>query len=131
MEKDRYTDILSERFGRETPFRVPDGYFDGLVDNVMSHIPNEKASEDPLPKPHAASRRAVIRRLTAAVLMAASVLVAVFVIGGNIDSHQSVPALSSNPSAQSLSIDNSNIDEAMEYSMMDNEDMYTYLAENE
>jgi hypothetical protein len=63
--------------------------------------------------------------------MAASVLVAVFVIGGNIDSHQSVPALSSNPSAQSLSIDNSNIDEAMEYSMMDNEDMYTYLAENE
>ena len=30
---------LLERFGAETHFTVPEGYFDGLTDRVMSRVP--------------------------------------------------------------------------------------------
>lgn len=37
---------LMERFGKENPFRVPEGYFDRFPDKVMSQINRKKKRQD-------------------------------------------------------------------------------------
>ena len=38
---------LLDRFGRENPFRVPEGYFDTFPNRVMSQITKKKKRRDP------------------------------------------------------------------------------------
>ena len=33
---------IQERFGKENPFRVPEGYFDQLTERVMSQLPERE-----------------------------------------------------------------------------------------
>lgn len=40
-------DKLLDRFGRENPFRVPEGYFDTFPNRVMSQITKKKKRRDP------------------------------------------------------------------------------------
>ena len=38
----REENILKERFGKENPFKVPDGYFDHLTERIMENLPEQE-----------------------------------------------------------------------------------------
>ena len=40
---DKYEDYLLKHYGRENSFKVPDGYFEDLAQNIMSQLPEQKA----------------------------------------------------------------------------------------
>ena len=38
---DKEDDKLRQQVGRENPFRVPEGYFEGFVSSLSTRLPNE------------------------------------------------------------------------------------------
>ena len=43
---------LERRFGKQQPFRVPDGYFDNLAANIMDKFPEELPAMTPVSYTH-------------------------------------------------------------------------------
>lgn len=118
MEKD--IEFLEKTLGKAHPFKVPDGYFEGLTEKVMVQLPTEDARVIAL-RP---SRWRVYRPIAIA---AASVAVAIFSVGMYLHSSDTHPSeqFTQLPSSSSYSA----IDQAADYTMLDNEDMYAYLAD--
>ncbi len=97
---------LHERFGTETSFTTPDGYFEALPSRVMSRI---------------AERR---RRRTAWRWAAAAILVGAVVAGSVL--------FESKQSQQMAEAENIQyIEDALNYSMIDNMSIASYLTEAE
>lgn len=118
--------ILKNRPKGNAGFRVPEGYFEGLTEQVMQRLPEEKPVSLQLTR----SRWQIYRPV---VLAAASVITAVFSIGIVMHSGHGGTDMAASQSQVSLSQDastNKVIDQIATYSMMDNEDMYTYMSEN-
>ena len=118
---------MQERFGKENPFRVPEGYFDQLTDRVMSQLPerDQQAEQISLSDRRPKSRLVALRPW----LYAAACTVAVVVMGLTFYSHD---AVEEQPLA-STSITNTEsqyIDDAADYVMLDNAEIYACLAEN-
>ena len=98
---------LLERFGTETHFTVPKGYFDGLTGRVMSRIEERKR------------RRRLVWRWAAA-----AVLVGCVAAGGML--------FESRYKAQMAEAENIQyIEDALDYSMIDNMSIASYLTEAE
>lgn len=97
---------LLSRFGTETPFTVPEGYFDGLTDKVMSRITPPK-------------RRNLVWRWVAAAMLAGSVIT-----GGLFLENQNT--------IQTANADETQyIEEVLYYSMIDNMSIASYLTDVE
>ena len=97
---------LLERFGTDNHFTVPEGYFEGLTDRVMSRVPKKK------------HQRQVWRWAAAAVL-------AGFVAAGGW-------FFESRYKAQMAEAENIQyIEDALDYSMIDNMSIASYLTEAE
>lgn len=112
---------IRNQFGAENHFQVPEGYFDNLAASVMQHIPDDQAKIIKMQTP--AWRRHIVAISAAAASVAAAVCL-VFVLESN-------PAHSpSHLAAQHTTMqqDNSNIDAMVNYTMLDNDDMYAYLS---
>lgn len=112
---------IRNQFGAENHFQVPEGYFDNLAASVMQHIPDDQAKIVKMQTP--AWRRHIVAISAAAASVAAAVCL-VFVLESN-------PAHSpSHLAAQHTTIqqDNSNIDAMVNYTMLDNDDMYAYMS---
>lgn len=105
---------IKERLGDKNPFVVPEGYFDQLADSVMSRLPERKTR----------SRFAVLRPW----LYAAACIVAVVVMA--LSFHFDRSAASGEPSMLAGSADNTYIEEAADYAMLDNDEIYACLADN-
>ena len=118
MERD--IDFLEKTVGKAQPFKVPDGYFEGLTEKVMAQLPTDDARVIAL-RPN---RWRVYRPIAIA---AASVAVAIFSVGMYLRSSDSEPSerFTQLPSTSSYSA----IDQAADYTMLDNEDMYAYLTD--
>ena len=97
---------LLERFGNETHFTVPEGYFDGLTDKVMGRIAQRK-------------RRRLIWRWAAAAVLAGCVAT-----GGMFFEQQYKQQLAETEDIQY-------IEDALDYSMIDNMSIAYYLTEAE
>ncbi len=97
---------LLERFGNETHFTVPEGYFDSLTDKVMGRIAQRK-------------RRRLIWRWAAA-----AVLVGCVATGGMLFERQYKQQLAETEDIQY-------IEDALDYSMIDNMSIAYYLTEAE
>lgn len=112
---------LIKQFGKQHPFRVPEGYFDNLTSEIMAKLPEQKA-ETVVMKP---LWQRYVRTLAAVAASVAVVLVTVYTFTSRQNS-------SSNAMNASLTTEKSNsytaIDEAVDYAMLDNEDMYAYVA---
>lgn len=106
---------LRERFGQKNPFRVPEGYFDQLAEQVMSQLPERRRK----------SRLLILRPM---YLAAASVVAAV-VLGLTIHFQQPVEEQAVAVSMET-NADNSYIDEVADYAMLDNSEIYACLADN-
>ena len=112
---------IRNQFGAENHFQVPEGYFDDLAASVMQHIPDDQAKIIKMQTP--AWRRHIVAISAAAASVAAAVCL-VFVLESN-------PAHSpSHLAAQHTTMqqDNSNIDAMVNYTMIDNDDMYAYMS---
>lgn len=112
---------IRNQFGAENHFQVPEGYFDDLAASVMQHIPDDQAKIIKMQTP--AWRRHIVAISAAAASVAAAVCL-VFVLESN-------PAHSpSHLAAQHTTMqqDNSNIDAMVNYTMLDNDDMYAYMS---
>ena len=114
---------IQEKVGKRNPFRVPEGYFESLTDQVMQSLPEQ-------PKRRAKS---VFMR---PVFYAAASVCALLIAGATWMWHSSEDTSSANAvQAQAVvqqQTDNSEdyMDEAADYMMLDNHEIYTYLAEN-
>ena len=97
---------LLERFGNETHFTVPEGYFDSLTDKVMGRIAQRK-------------RRRLIWRWAAAAVLAGCVAT-----GGILFEKQYKQQLAETEDIQY-------IEDALDYSMIDNISIAYYLTEAE
>ena len=117
---------IQERFGRKNSFRVPEGYFDQLTDRVMAQLPEreQQAVEVSLSSRRPKSRLVALRPW----LYAAACTVAVVVMG--LTFHHSHEPAEEQPLASTTNTESQYIDEAADYAMLDNAEIYAYLAEN-
>lgn len=103
---------LNSRLSRETPFRVPEGYFDRLTGEVMAKLPEKKPA-----------RRFMLRPWLAAASIAC---VAIAGVGLYFNRQAAVPA--EEPQTAAVVLSDSYIDEAADYAMMDHQDIYACLT---
>ena len=77
---------MQVRFGKENPFRVPEGYFDQLADRVMAQLPerDQQAEQVTLSNHRPKSRLVTLRPW----LYAAACTIAVVVMGITFYSHE-------------------------------------------
>ena len=107
---------IKERFGQVNPFRVPDGYFDQLTERVMSQLPEREQTAEhvSLSSSRPKSRLVALRPWMYA---AACTVAAVF---ANV-----------NVAASTTNTESQYIDEYADYVMLDNAEIYAYLADND
>jgi len=104
MNEERF---IEERFGNENPFRVPNHYFDEFPQRVMKRIAQQK-------------RRRRMIRWSIAAMMTGIVFSSAFVL----DNFRQQNA--------TLEADNTQyIEDALDYSMINNMEIATYLTEAE
>ena len=115
---------IQEKVGKRNPFRVPEGYFDNLTAQVMQNLPEQ-------PKRRAKS---VFMR---PVFYAAASVCALLVAGAAWMWHPAAEVTSTAPvqakavsQPQQQDATEEYMDEAADYMMLDNHEIYAYLAEN-
>lgn len=112
--------IIQENIGRQNPFRVPEGYFDRFAEQLMEQLP-ERQVETP-------KRPARLKVLRPILLAAACLCIAIFSITLylNRPQQQDVPTVAT---ATAPAVDENFMDEAADYAMLDNADIYACLSE--
>ena len=124
---------LKQRVGNRNPFRVPEGYFEQLTEQVMNNLP-EVAREEPI-APVVSQTRARKIQLRSWLYAAACSVVALamgvsyYFMQSSASSTDAAPMASVTPAAYTAP-DNSYIDDAADYAMLDNAEIYAYLSEN-
>ena len=125
--------LLSE-YGNKRPFKLPEGYFDSLGEQIISQMVEVKDDTNN----HEKVNIKPIRRFRPLLIAASFVgLIVVGVASINLfQQYQSaekvetkVNKLMMQPTSQKK-IDSSEMEEAEEYMMIDQDDMYNYLADN-
>lgn len=125
--------LLSE-YGNKRPFKLPEGYFDNLDEQIISQMVEVKDDTNN----HEKVNIKPIRRFRPLLIAASFVgLIVVGVASINLfQQYQSaekvetkVNKLMMQPTSQKK-IDSSEMEEAEEYMMIDQDDMYNYLADN-
>lgn len=123
--------LLQSEYGNKRPFTVPEDYFAGFSSRVMAQIPAERQENEVLvPKP----RRTLVRRLRP--LAVAAMTIGVVLIGflaynqfcspqgdgaALADIHVGQIAGMTSPSEDDF-------EQAADYFMVDEDDMYAYMA---
>ena len=109
MNEEKY---LEERLAKRNPFRVPEGYFESFADRVMEQLPPRQQK----------AKRTLLRpwMYAAACLVVAVFCVAVYF--SRIDTTSS--------EMQQVAVTDTYMDEAADYVMIDNTDIYACLADN-
>jgi hypothetical protein len=120
---------IEERLGKRNPFQVPEGYFDSFADRMMQQLPERSVSVEASPKMRKPALTVRMRPWLYAAACALVLVVSVWL-------WQSVPdaSVATQPAAQLAAQQEQTVDEtfdeAADYMMLDNQDIYTYLAEN-
>ena len=107
---------LRERVGQKNPFRTPEGYFDQFTANIMAQLPERQPMES---KPVAKKVAMPIRHWFYAAACVAALLVTAF----SFHFHNTTD------NQQQVAFSETYIDEAADYAMLDNTDIYQLLAE--
>ncbi|BBA29901.1 hypothetical protein [Prevotella melaninogenica] len=128
------TNHLQKEYGTQRPFTVPENYFSELSSRVMAQIPTEEQKETVVTvKPRRAKVR-YLRPLAAAAMTIGVVLIG-FLAYQEFDGGQGNGSLTGNRLAQGtqeLSASSADdFDQLADYFMIDESDMYAYLASEE
>ena len=125
---------IKERFGQVNPFRVPDGYFDQLTERVMSQLPErEQTAENvSLSSSRPKSRLVALRPwMYAAACTVAAVFMGVALYFHQTKEDQTLANANVNVAASTTNTESQYIDEYADYVMLDNAEIYAYLADND
>ncbi len=125
---------IRKKVGTENPFRVPDGYFESLTEQVMNSLPRKEmpvaAPQAPVAKPSARVLKFRPWIYAAAAMLAGAVMLLRF------PSSNPIPAAPSTPIVDVLAIEEAEIE--MEYinmavdnSMLEDYELYVYLADSD
>ena len=124
---------MNSRMKRENPFRVPEGYFDQLAEQIIASLPEEKCvplTEQPesVQAVTAADKGnvATVRRLRPWMLAAACF--AGVILLGSVYFTQSDRQTEQAVASAAVSDNYSYVDEAFDYAMVDNQDIYACLS---
>lgn len=116
--------LLRKQFGHADPFRVPDGFFDSIAEQIIEKLPEEKAQVVPM-------KSAVQRFLRPATVVAACFAAVVFTLGlssGFWKQEQADGNVETTAKANAAQSSYNDIDAIADYTMMDNEDIYAYVS---
>ena len=113
MKEEKY---IEEQVGRRNPFTVPEGYFDNFADQLMASLP------DPQPRAKQVWLRPM-RYAAALVCVLAMGAMAWFALSSSPDVHQPLQVEAVQVSGDAA------FDEAADYAMIDNYDIYACLSE--
>lgn len=120
FNEERY---IRDRFGSGNNFRVPEGYFDGFAARLRDKLPEQEAREIPVARPWLARLRPLL--CAAACLCLAIFGAAVyFAQTDSSDEAQGSVAVASTQTQYGDTYE----DEVLDYAMLDNSDIYAYLA---
>ncbi len=109
---------------KQSPFRVPDGYFDTLAARVMENIPDEVHTVQPR------ARKTIMRpwlRWAAVSLATIGIGLGAFLLADRNGSGV-MPNHAVMPSQTAMTSADENLDEMADYMMLDQEDLYAYLS---
>jgi hypothetical protein len=124
MMEEKY---LIEKVGKENPFRVPEGYFDTLASQVMAKVEAEGVEARDIKT--GKEKRAKVLWLRPVLYAAASVcalFISVVAYQSHSDKGTAAPTQTVVANNQMLMDDY--FDEAADYVMLDNQDIYAYLS---
>lgn len=128
---DREEKFISDKFGHRTPFKVPDGYFDDLTSRIMQNIPERS---------HPVEEARIVgmgfsrwRRLRPIAIAAASICVAVFGMGIYLHGGDKGTAVVHTGQMNDVPLVSpySTVDAIADYAMLDTEDMYAYMEDDD
>ena len=124
MMEEKY---LIEKVGRENPFRVPEGYFDTLSSQIMAKVEAEGVAPRDIKTGKEKRAKTVWLR---PVLYAAASVCALFVsvVAYQSYSEQGVAAPTQNVVANNQVMMDEYFEEAADYVMLDNQDIYACLS---
>ena len=125
---------IKERFGQVNRFRVPDGYFDQLTERVMSQLPEREQTAEhvSLSSSRPKSRLVALRPwMYAAACTVAAVFMGVALYFHQTKEEQTLANADVNASASTTNTESQYIDEYADYVMLDNAEIYAYLADND
>lgn len=124
-------DLLSKYAKKKNPFRTPEGYFEQFATQLMEQLPDMPAAKET-----EAERPALIRRLRPLWLAAAAVCGVVFCTTVTLmavkHAHQPAPTASTStwtPQNAYQEFTEEDLFEAMDYALVDNNDISMYLSE--
>lgn len=100
---------VSSRMGHENHFRVPDGYFDKFAERVMSELPER--------------RQPLMVRMRPWMYAAACFVGAISLVAVYFHS----PDSAADNNVASVTVTETYFDEAADYAMVDNQDIYACL----
>ena len=118
---------LIEKVGKENPFKVPEGYFDTLSSQIMAKVEAEGVA--PRDIKTGKEKRAKVVWLRPVLYAAASVcalFISVVAYQSHSDKGTAAPTQTVVANNQMLMDDY--FDEAADYVMLDNQDIYAYLS---
>ena len=128
---------LKQTVGNRNPFRVPDGYFDQLTQQVMQQLPER---EETVAKQLSISSQPRARKVqmrpwlyaAACSVLALAMGVSYYFMQSQATSTDATPMAAAAPAAPATytTSDNSYIDEVADYVMLDNTEIYACLTEN-
>ena len=118
MNEEQY---IIEKAGKKNPFRVPEGYFDTLSSQVMSRIDTEGDRPNEVPLTAKKAKTVWLRP----VLYAAASVCALFI---SVTAYQHFTNQSADVPAEHVAVySDDSFDEAADYAMIDNQDIYACL----
>ena len=124
MMEEKY---LIEKVGKENPFRVPEGYFDTLSSQIMAKVEAEGVA--PRDIKAGKEKRAKVLWLRPVLYAAASVCALfISVVAYQSHSDKDVAAPTQTVVANNQMLMDDYFDEAADYVMLDNQDIYACLS---
>lgn len=126
----REENILKERFGKENPFKVPEGYFDHLTEKIMENLPEQEVRVIDIRSRQTLWQKLPLRKIAAAVAVVA-------LLGGGSfwalqhEGDSKMVAHAKQHEQKAVSSEDAAFNEMADYAMIDNETIYASLiAEN-
>lgn len=126
--------ILKSRYGTQSPFRVPEGYFDELASRVMASVPESQPALDMQSESASQGARIVPMWHRVVVRKVAVIAGVVLLLGGasigigtSLSSRQAGKSVASGGWASVMHSEDNSFDEVADYAMLDNQDIYASL----
>lgn len=126
----REENILKERFGKENPFKVPEGYFDHLTERIMENLPEQEIRVIDIRSRQTLWQKLPLRKIAAAVAVVALLGAGSFWALQH-EGNSKVVAHAKQHEQKAVSSEDAAFNEMADYAMIDNETIYASLiAEN-